>query len=115
VSARDAAIERGRRAYNTRYRQLQAVRRHLIGMGVPEVTYVGKGYDRRITIPGLNVHVRTNIRRDFAKKGRTHVLSEMTRESPLPLVIFEVPTYAEDPEEVLVTMPINTLIHLLRR
>ena len=107
--------ERSRRAYNTYYRQLMAVRRHLIGMGMPDVGHGGQGYARRITIPGLNVRVRTNLRRDINKRGRGPVFADMTNGDNRPLIVFEVPTHAEDPEEFLVTMPIQTFVHIMRR
>lgn len=109
------ARERGRRLYHTRFRQMNAVRHHLIGMGVPDVGWHSKGYDRRITIPGFNVRLATNLRRDMAKKGRKVVLDEMIGDDERPLLIFEVPTYVEDPEEILVTMPINTFISIIRK
>jgi hypothetical protein len=66
-------------------------------------------------VPGLNIRVRTNLRRDFNKKGRNKVIAEMTRDDPRPLVVFEVATYAEDPEEILVTMPIDSFAALMQR
>lgn len=105
----------GRRRYNTYFRQCVAVRQHLVGLGVPDVNYKGSGYSRVVTIPGLNVKVRTNLRRDFVKKGRGRVLADMTKDDKRPLVVFEVPTFADDPEDILVTMPIDTFVHLVRR
>ena len=107
--------ELGRRRYNTFFRQCQAVRNHLIGMGVPDVGYEGTGYLRRVTLPGYNTRVRTNLRRDIRKKGRGPVFAAMTENDKRPLIVFEVPTFSDDPEEILVTMPIDTLVHLLRK
>ncbi len=108
-------VARGKRLYHTYFRQCVAVRNHLIGLGLPDIGYQGKGYDRKVTIPGLNVRVRTNLRRDFSKRGRNVVMAQMTEGDDRPLVVFEVPTYTEDPEEILVTMPIATFAHLMRR
>jgi len=111
----EAVKDRNRRLYHTRFRQLMAVKNHLIGMGVQGVAYYGKGTDRKVLVPGLNPHVRTNLRRDFDKHGRNRVIEELRGDDPRPLVVFEVPTYSEDPEEFLVTMPIDDWIRLLRK
>jgi hypothetical protein len=112
---RSAVSERGRRLYHTRYRQMLAVKRHLIGQGVSGVADEGTGWGRRLTLPGWNVRVVQNLHRLFEKRGRHEVIAEYRFHDPRNLVIFDVSMFTEDPEEILVTVPMDVFVDLLRK
>lgn len=110
---REEIVEAGKAQYRTRFRQIVAVKNHLIGLGVPDVSVKGAGYSRNLAISGFNAKVVRNLRRDFDKYGRRETLHEMTDGDVRPLVVFEVPLFAEDPDEILVTMPIGTFANII--
>lgn len=95
--------------------RLDAVKRHLIAMGVQGVHEKGRGVTRTLAIDGWNARIRKNLPGLYRVQGRNAVIEDLKGTDPRPLVIFDVPDYAEDPAEVMVTIPMDDFIRILRK
>jgi hypothetical protein len=110
-----AVTERGRALYNTRNRRVTAIRRHLVGLGVPGVGTENRGPWKNVTVSGFHTQVVENLRRVFDQHGRLRTIEKWKKDDPRPYVVFCVPTFAEDPEEIMAVMSIDTFARLLTR
>lgn len=102
-------------AWRSDWARMQAVYRHLIASGIPGVDLTGSGFTRRLTIQGWNARVRKDLPRQFINKGRHRVIDDLQADDRRPLVIFDVPSYAEDPAEIMVCIPMEDFIRIIRK